>query len=229
VCVDQQANNSNCGACGKVCDAGTACSAGQCVVTCSPPQTVCNGACVNKSFDPSNCGACGVVCGADKACVNGACQTVLLCTNIATQATPTTSGGGSEPTYGPIRLNNGVAQVCSEWSWIANSSASTGAYFQYTWSTPQTIGSFYVDGENATSPACGSSGRDIKNATVQWWNGSSWVTAGTIGSQENYMFAFSTPITTTALRLYNVVSSPGNGNSIIFEWYVYPGAGCPVP
>ena len=154
------------------------------------------------------------------------------CANIAPQATPTTTSGGQEPGYGPQRLNNGVGQTCTEWSWIFNTDTSSGKWFQYEWPTPRTIGSFYVDGMNATAPSCPSSqGRDIKSAIVQWWNGMGWVNAGMLSNQENYMFVFPTPVTTTKLRLWDVKTSTVGfaQNSVIFEWYVFPGSNCPTP
>src|SRR5262249_47054863 len=113
-----------------------------------------------------------------------------------------------------------------EWCWVSNTTTPAGAYFQYTWATPQTIASFYVDAEKATTPTCSSPGRDIKTATVQYWNGQAWITAGTLQNQENYQFNFPAPIVTTSIRLSDVTTSPGNGNSIIYEWYVYPTANC---
>jgi hypothetical protein len=216
---------------------GVACNTGLLGV-CSAGTTACNNGSVvcNQNVQPSaeNCND-----NLDNDCdgqVNDGCAG-NPCENIANpppnnpipKPTPSTSGGGGEPGYGPPRLNNGVGQTCSEWCWISNGQAPSGAFFQYEWSAPVTIGSFYVDSEHATAPACGTTGRDIKNAEVQWWNGSAWVGAGTIGNSDNHLFTFPAPVTTTRLRLFNVTTSPGNGNSIIFEWYVYSGTNCPIP
>ena len=87
-----------------------------------------------------------------------------------------------------------------------------------------------MDGEHATSPDCSSSGRDIASADVQYRNtNNTWVTVGTISGAENYMYTLPAPVLATGVRLFNVYSSPGNGNSIIHEWYVWPGVGCATP
>jgi len=154
------------------------------------------------------------------------------CNNIAPTATGAVSGGGSSGNYTPAELNNNINQgtVCpGRFSWVSNGTTASGAWFSLTWPSAQTIGSIFIDGEHATAPICGTTGRDIKSAQVQYLSGASWVTIGTISNAENYAYNFPSPVTTTAIRLYNVTTSPGNGNSIIFEWYVYPGASCPTP
>jgi hypothetical protein len=58
---------NNCGACGNVCAAGTACIDGKC--GCPTGQIACNGSCVDPLTDDYNCGACGNACGTpDDAC-----------------------------------------------------------------------------------------------------------------------------------------------------------------
>jgi len=152
------------------------------------------------------------------------------CNNIAPTATAAVSSGSTGVTYGPHRMNNLVGEACTEWAWVNNSpGVATGQWASLTWTSPQTIGSFYVDGNHATNPACSYTGRDIKHAAVQYYNGSSWVTAGTLQNQEDYLFTFPQPITTTALRLYDIYSSPPNGDTIIYEWYVYPSVSCTGP
>jgi hypothetical protein len=198
-----------------VCAAGTlTCMNGgmSCVPNVSPGAELCNDA-LDNDCDGS----------VDEGCGGGSC------TNIAPNASPSTSGGGSG-SYGPASLNDGYVG-CTAFCWISNEPSPAGAFFQYTWASAVTIGSFYVDGENATAPVCVSAGRDVQYAAVQWWNGSGWVTAGTVQGQENYMFTFPSPVTTTQLRLYDVTTSNTGqaANSTVFEWYVYSGTGCPVP
>src|SRR5262249_25845366 len=148
-----------------------------------------------------------------------------VCLNVAPLATPSSSGGGFKPPYTPDALNDGVGQAtCAGYCWINNGATPSGAFFQYAWPSPQTIGSFYVDGRAVPSTGCpgDQAGGDIRHATVQYWDGADWVTAGSISDQEDYMFTFAAPIKTTRLRLYDVVTTAGYPvGSQIYEWYVY--------
>ncbi|MBL8600508.1 MAG: hypothetical protein JNK72_01145 [Myxococcales bacterium] len=69
-------DNLNCGACGRACGPGTACSNGTCASVCTGGTTFCAGACVSLQTDLRNCGACGNVCAAGRSCVAGSCVTV---------------------------------------------------------------------------------------------------------------------------------------------------------
>ncbi len=71
--TDLRFNNQHCGACGRTCAAGTACSNGTCASVCSPGQTFCAGSCVTLSSDPRHCGGCGNLCPAGRSCANGTC------------------------------------------------------------------------------------------------------------------------------------------------------------
>ncbi|MBS2022773.1 MAG: hypothetical protein JST92_10205 [Deltaproteobacteria bacterium] len=74
-CRDEQNDRTNCGACGKVCDSGKACVAGQCTLDCQAGLTNCSGLCVDKNTDRANCGACGTSCNAGEVCSGGECVT----------------------------------------------------------------------------------------------------------------------------------------------------------
>ena len=67
-CVDNQTDNSNCGACGTTCGAGQHCSAGVCKANCQTGLTDCNGKCVNLNTDFYNCGSCSNMCAAGEVC-----------------------------------------------------------------------------------------------------------------------------------------------------------------
>ena len=85
----------------------------------------------------------------------------------------------------------------------------------------------YIETDNASSPMCGTGGRNVESGTVQWWNGSGWQTATTFQSQsDDIQLNFSPKLNTTKLRVFDVTASPGNGNSLIFEWYVWAGSNC---
>jgi hypothetical protein len=83
LCVNEQNDPKNCGACGRSCGA-SACAGGQCCppgwVSCgntctqapADPYKLCDGRCLDTSDDPKNCGACGRSCGTG-ACIDGQC------------------------------------------------------------------------------------------------------------------------------------------------------------
>ena len=70
---------NNCGACGKVCDAGTSCVAGACGGSCALPKKACGTDCVDVQNDVKNCGDCGNVCGAEDLCISGKCTAAPGC------------------------------------------------------------------------------------------------------------------------------------------------------
>lgn len=55
VCRDTRVDPSNCGGCGVVCAAGTACVASACTAVCPTGQLLCGGACISATA--SSCGA----------------------------------------------------------------------------------------------------------------------------------------------------------------------------
>lgn len=85
VCVDLQADVSNCGTCGRRCvltSATTACASGTCAITmCMPGFADCDGFAAsgcetNIVTDPTNCGGCGIRCSSPNAtasCSGGSC------------------------------------------------------------------------------------------------------------------------------------------------------------
>ena len=239
-CVDPWSDPEFCGAgpdCevnpGEDCSAvGLECIEGRCTLLCPVGSTNCGNECVDIGTDISNCGGCGIVCMAGQACVGGTCITPGTdCTNIAPRATCTHNGGGSGE-YGPAQAIDGVGESSCAMSWVDSPTYANGDYWQLTWDEPVIIGSMFVDADSATSPTCGyPTGRDILYAEVQWWDGQQWITDGTLRGQEDYPYAFSEPVVTSQIRLYDVYSTDiGNhGNAILYEWYVYSGNACPEP
>jgi hypothetical protein len=72
VCVGTTTSSQNCGACGRTCPGSLSCIDGTC--GCPGGQVVCEEtSCVDESTDPNNCGGCGVRCGANAVCNGGAC------------------------------------------------------------------------------------------------------------------------------------------------------------
>jgi hypothetical protein len=233
-CVREPANV------GGPCDDGLFCTDGD----------VCDatGACVGT--DPYDCGAPSGVCAliacdegaaacvetpqtmcvnADGCCPSGctlAMDDDCNCTNLALMATPSSSGGGVT-TYGPAVMNDTVTEPVCAFHWINNGQTPSGAYIEYQWPSAVTIASTYIATQAATSTVCSSSGRNVFSGSVQYWNGTSYVTATTFtGQADDVVVALPTPVTTTRLRIFDMTTSPGNGNSLIYEWYVFPSAGC---
>ena len=204
------------------------CQTGQ-LGACAAGTTLCSNGLLKCM---ANQGPVSEQCGdnVDNDCDGFTDETCPSCDNIGPQATASVSAGGSGVTYGPHRMNNGVPENCSEWAWINNSPLQkTGQWAQLSWPVAKTIGSFFIDGNHPTAPGCSFTGRDIKYAEVQYWSGSSWVTAGVLQNQDDYTFAFPAPVVTTAIRIYDVYSSQPNGDSMIYEWYVFSSQSCPTP
>lgn len=195
---------------------------------CAAPLISCFGACTSWLTDPANCGGCGAVCGPNRACVSGVC-TPLKCSasnaiSIASTAFATISSGGTDP-FGPSRLNDGTLESgdCAVYAWVLSSSPPSGDWITYTWAVAKTVTNMHIDTRSAAPNACSELGRTLSGATVQWWTGSVWVTDGTVsGKTDDWDYTFTTPVTTTKVRLYGVYGDAGV-NPVIFEWQV---AGC---
>jgi hypothetical protein len=215
-CVTQNLMNND------PCDDLNACTTGE---ICS------NGACANgtpimQCVAGDNCCPAGCVEATDADC---SCNV-----NLALTATPTATPGGSGA-YGPNNWNDGVdgtqcgVAACNACQgWITNTTAADGKWMQYTWPGPVTIGSMYLDTNSCAAPTC-YTGRGIASAEVQWWDGAQWVTAQTFSGQvDDVALVFNPPLNTNMVRLFNVAAPPcgQNNNSLMYEWYVWPGSGC---
>jgi hypothetical protein len=239
---------------GASCSNGNTCSGGACGcgtgVGCTGSQQCCASSCVDVTTSVASCGACGVACGANEtcdggacrcgstlgtpaggkacagACISNACSTCSPTLNLAPQATPTSSGGGSVSGYLPVEMNNGTLQSSCKFHWVtASTSTTSGKWIEYSWPSAVIVGSVWFD----TSPAAGgtsgsctlTAGRTLAGGTLQHWTGSAWSTLGTIsGKTDDWTYSFA-PVLTTKLRLYNLFSSGSAGNPIIFEWRVF--------
>ncbi len=218
ICYDTQNFHEHCGDCNTTCAAGEYCAGGHC---CASGSEYCNGACTDVLSNSANCGACGKTCTNQQSCSNGTCVNCTN-TNYATSATATSSGGGVT-TYGPQNANDGKLETsqCSPYSWLNTGGGSTTEWIQYTWSSSHTITKVHMDTSASANDSCSLSPYTVTGAQIQWWNGSSWVTDGTVSGQTNdWDYTFTSPVTTTEIRLYSVRSQSGY-NAFIFEWQAF--------
>jgi hypothetical protein len=211
---------------GDPCDDLNNCTVGE---TCN--AGMCNGgmpisACVGGDF----CCPSGCTEATDSDC---SCSV-----NLALSATPSSSGGGVDASgYGPANFNNGVDEIdcqttlfCNQCQgWISNDTVTLGDWVQYEWSAPVTIGSMYVDANNCPGSTC-YDGRTFGSGTIQYWDGVAWQNAHTFTNNNGDLaVTFASPINTTRLRVMDLRASACGGqqdNTLIYEWYVWPGTGC---
>lgn len=206
-----------------------------CLADC--PTTTCGDGCCAGGETYCDCPSdCDIACG-DGCCSTGETESSCpadcgtICTqgsNVAFSATPSISSGSSDPiNYGPVQLNNGLNQddICY-YCWVYASYTPGTAWFQYQWATPQTLWGFLVDTNLYTDYSCTpSGGRSVAGGDIQWWNGSSWVTDGTVSGQtDDWIYQFDPPVTTTRIRIYGAHATNAGGynqNPLIYEWEVY--------
>jgi hypothetical protein len=138
--------------------------------------------------------------------------------NIASDATPSSSGGGSG-SYGPTSLNDlNENNMC----WVSTSTGgSPTAYFQLSWSKKHLIGKMKVIQHGAWSNP---GNRNLAGCDVQYWDGSKWVTDGTLsGLNANFEYTFKAARLTDRIRMTNLkVTGSQASNPCVYEWYVYP-------
>ena len=157
---------------------------------------------------PSGCAGSSCVCG------QGA--------NVAPAAVASISAGSPDQvTYGPQKMNDGQYEPSCGWCWFTAPAPPT-PWMQLSWPSPRELWGFSVDTVNQSSASCiYTDSRTLAGGTVQWWNGASWVTDGTVSGKTNdWEYQFSSPVTTTSIRLYNAYSSP-NDNPVVFEWQAF--------
>jgi chitodextrinase len=142
-------------------------------------------------------------------------------TNVALDATVATSYVSSWETLGAV--NDGIDPTSSTdnsngayGNWNGEDNYNTYNYVEYNWSSSKNLSSTSVywwdDGYGIDQPT---------NAYIQYYNGSSWVTVGNIGTALNQYNTLALNINTTGLRIY-MISAMATG---ILEWKVMDGSG----
>jgi hypothetical protein len=206
-CVTQAVMN------GQLCDDLNGCTTGEICTnsTCAggTPVTACtnNDGCCPSGCTQNNDTDCG--CG----------------TNLALTATGSHSGGGST-TFGPSVWNDGVTEMqCpSCQGWVSNTTTANGSWIQYDWNGPVMVGSIWIDGNTCNL------GRTVDSGEVQTWTNNQWVTRNTFTGQDgNFGVNISPPVSTTKVRIFNItagVNCPQTSNSLLHEWWVFPGTNC---
>jgi hypothetical protein len=224
ICYDTTQFHEHCGNCTTACMPTEYCSDGNC---CTQGTAWCGTSCIDVLSDPSNCGTCGNACPMSApTCTNGTCTT---CTNknVALTATATISSGGSISPYLPSDANDGVLETsnCSDFAWITAGNTAGTAWIQYTWTSAQKLTAMHMDTTSATkADSCGNLGRTLGAAEIQWWNGSSWITDGSVSAKlDDWDYTFTSTITTTEVRLYALYCTNTMGqtsNPQVYEWQV---------
>jgi hypothetical protein len=227
-----------------VCNMGTGVCMAQPVLDGDP----CNDLNACTSGETCNAGACNggtatTACVGGDACCPSGCTEALdadcsCAVNLALTATPLTSGGGMDSTgYGPANFNDGIDEVecqtveaCNQCQgWISNDTSTLGKWVEYDWASPVTIGSMYVDAQNCPGSTC-YSGRTFGTGNIQWWDGVAWQTAQSFTNNTGDLaVTFATPLNTTKLRVMDLRAAACGSQqdaTLIYEWYVWPGAGC---
>ncbi len=145
--------------------------------------------------------------------------------NIALKAVVTTSYVSSWETLGAV--NDGFQPTKSTdkthgayGNWNGDASYNTYNWVQYEWTNPQKFSStsvyWWTDGGGIGQPT---------DAYVEYWNGSSWTKAGSIGIALNQYNTLALNILSTKIRI-SMISKTATG---ILEWQVMGTEGAPCP
>jgi hypothetical protein len=193
--------------------------------SCTGFSTECTGSIAYGGWSVTDACADDELCSSDASdawCTyDASCDTTCVAgANVAPSATASSSGGGdSIYNRGPEEMNDGELQASCNFHWINSGTTSGTSWIQLTWPTAQTLHSVWFD---TGAGVCGiNAGRELAGGTVQWWNGSSWISDGVeSGHVADWTHVFSTPVTTTMIRLYGAYANY-TSNAAIFEWQAY--------
>lgn len=213
-----------------VCDAAGSC-AGPDAYDCGAPSSACAQIGCDEAQDACIETPITACVSGDTCCPSGCTATqdsdCNCSTNHGLTAMALSSGGGLAPCCAVTLMNDVVSEPTCSFHWINNGQVPNGAFIEFQWASPVTIGSTYIATQHANMAVCGSAGRNVNSGSVQYWDGNGWVTATTFSAQlDDVAVNLPMPVTTTRLRIFDMTTSPGNGNSMIYEWYVFPVAGC---
>jgi hypothetical protein len=142
--------------------------------------------------------------------------------NIALDATASHSGGGSG-VWGADRLNNGDKIGTYNDCWTAYGGGTN--WNQLEWENPVTVGSmitYYTRYRNLN-------GYNMHSCDIEYWTGTTWqnILHYDDNDHDNHKrdawIELPTPVTTTKLRMSNMLTYTTNGNIMIQEWEVFSG------
>jgi hypothetical protein len=126
-------------------------------------------------------------------------------------------------------MNDGYdeSQCASQgWHWVTAGSTPGTSWVELAWPSAVTVGRIKIDTTACTANSCSSAlGRTAAGGTIQWWNGSAWVTNGTVSGKTNdWEYVFTAPVSTTKVRVYGLHASPTCGqtsNPKVFEFQAF--------
>lgn len=158
------------------------------------------------------------------------CGSGTGCTNIAPNAVASHSGGGVSQ-LGPEKMNDGMGKSACSGTWVFNDWHSAGAWIQLTWNDVVTIASIYVETESASAQSsCGFDNRNLAGGTLQYLSGGIWHDVTSFnGFTDDVHIDLTFPISTTAIRIFDMSTTEPAYNSVIYEFHAYLQRGCWPP
>jgi hypothetical protein len=131
--VDIQGDRSNCGACGRACDEGELCVAGECVSPCagSANSVGCDDGdggvvCVDTNTDPQHCGGCGRAC--PHTCRAGKCGRLVFLSSVLFKASDIVSAQNADEQCRKVAERAGLRDKTFR-AWISDGTTSPSASF----------------------------------------------------------------------------------------------------
>jgi hypothetical protein len=227
-----------------VCDFG--CEDGACLpdpcldlVCDDPPPAECVGGVLQDWAVPGTCaeGICSyapLATSCQYSCFQGACQACQQGANLALAATAASSGGGVGG-LGPQKLNDGESEASCTYHWLTASDTSLDAWLRLTWASDVELWGVRFDTTAAVGTCAGVDGRSLAGGMLQYWDAEvdtdsdpdggisgGWVDIGIVsGQSDDWTYAFSSPITTSVIRLYGAHAAQFQANPVIYEWEAY--------
>jgi hypothetical protein len=162
-CIDPEADQDNCGKCGKSCSPGTVCAAGKCTFPCPANEQPCSSGdsgpqfCVNLKTDNAHCGRCSTACGSGQFCVNGACS------NACVQGQTKCTSGAGTPYCANVQTDGAncgtCGNACPSQQVCAGGVCNSTCTPDQTMCTPDAGGAAYCANVQTDNTNCGNCGK----------------------------------------------------------------------